>query len=237
MPDPGWGTHPEAHTWHELIVILSGTMTVKTPEGPVLRASGGDMLLYPAGTVHAEASDPADPVSTVFATFNGKSSLRAIEKRSDRSGRCTTLMKWLFARRQEQNDDAEQWKQLCLQLLLAEFDGNAGPCSPADGIRQAERHLACNLHRKIELDELAAVAGLSKFHFLRRFREETGETPMDHLRRLRCEEVRRLLQCTNLTIKEIAAHTGFSDCCSLSRTVKRQFGFSPCELRSPSKRS
>ena len=89
------------------------------------------------------------------------------------------------------------------------------------------RHLA----DKLTLDDLAAVAGRSKFHFLRRYRAETGATPLEALWDMRCAEAAALLKYTGLPVKEIAARTGFSDVAHFSRRIKAWSDRSPGELR------
>jgi len=65
-------------------------------------------------------------------------------------------------------------------------------------IRRVMEHVEVHVGEVRTLDELAEVAGLSRFHFARRFRDETGEPPWAFVRRKRAEHARRLLQPEHL---------------------------------------
>jgi AraC-like DNA-binding protein len=75
----------------------------------------------------------------------------------------------------------------------------------------------------------AVGIGSSQLHAL--FRELTGYSPMEYLRRLRVDVARRLLADPSLNIKEIAARTGFSDPNHFSRVFARLDGVPPTAYR------
>ncbi|MDQ8756194.1 AraC family transcriptional regulator [Sphingosinicella sp. LHD-64] len=80
------------------------------------------------------------------------------------------------------------------------------------------------------LDDLAALAGLSRFHFLRIFKQATGLTPVAYRNQRRVEAARRLLR-GGLPIAEIALATGFADQSHLTRQFQRLVGTSPARYR------
>ena len=83
----------------------------------------------------------------------------------------------------------------------------------------------------LSLDELAAIADLSKFHFLRQFTQAVGMTPGAYLRTLRlCHAARRLRQ-TRASILEIALGVGFADHPSFSRAFARHMGMTPSQYQ------
>jgi AraC family transcriptional regulator len=79
--------------------------------------------------------------------------------------------------------------------------------------------------------DLAAEAHLSPYHFLRVFREATGETPHRYLTRLRMAQARRLLDGTRLPLDDIAARCGFSSAAALSAAFLRHVGVRPSAYR------
>lgn len=81
------------------------------------------------------------------------------------------------------------------------------------------------------LDELAEVAGLSKYHFLRQFSQVVGMTPGAYLRTLRLCHAARKLRTTNLPIVEVALSVGFADHPSFSRAFARHMGMTPSEYQ------
>ena len=55
----------------------------------------------------------------------------------------------------------------------------------------------------LDLDALAAEAGLSRYHFVRTFADTYGDTPMRYLTRRRIERAQDLLRSANLTVTEV----------------------------------
>jgi AraC-like DNA-binding protein len=84
---------------------------------------------------------------------------------------------------------------------------------------------------ELSLDRLAAVAELSKFHFLRQFDQVVGMTPGAYLRTLRMCQAARMLRTSDVPIVEIATTVGFADHPSFSRAFARHMGLTPSEYR------
>lgn len=84
---------------------------------------------------------------------------------------------------------------------------------------------------ELDLDRLAAVAGVSKFYFVRCFEAAYGETPMRYLTRRRLERAQDLLRFANLTVTEICMAVGFSSLGSFSAKFRQMVGESPSEYR------
>ncbi len=83
----------------------------------------------------------------------------------------------------------------------------------------------------LTLDDLAAEAGISKFHFARLFRQQTGTTPHVYILQARLDAACRLLTGTDLRIKQIAARTGFRTVASLGAAFFRKHGVTPSAYR------
>jgi AraC-like DNA-binding protein len=89
-----------------------------------------------------------------------------------------------------------------------------------------ERHFAEN----VSLDEITAVAGLSSYHLIRVFREETGLPPHAYLEQVRIHRARHLLRA-GTSIAEVALQTGFSDQSHFTRHFKKMTGVTPGQYR------
>ena len=83
----------------------------------------------------------------------------------------------------------------------------------------------------LNLDDMAAVAGFSRYHFAREFRVVFGETPRAYLSRRRVERAKDLLAHANLTVTEVCMVVGFSSLGSFSRRFRELVGCSPSEFR------
>jgi AraC family transcriptional regulator len=85
----------------------------------------------------------------------------------------------------------------------------------------------------LSLAELARVACLSNFHFLRSFKALTGVTPARYLAELRVERAQQLLRRSpELSLSEVAHQVGFSESAALSRAFRRLSGVRPGSYRS-----
>lgn len=84
---------------------------------------------------------------------------------------------------------------------------------------------------RLGLEEIATTVRLSKWHLDRLFRRHTGRCFKRLLREIRMEEARRLLASTLLSIKEIAAHVGYSHVTEFDRQFKRAFQSTPTDWR------
>ena len=101
----------------------------------------------------------------------------------------------------------------------------------------AADYLENNLLKRPTVDELAKVAGLSKFHFQRAFKDVVGETLGQHSRRLRLERVACLLMNSSWQITDIAEACGFSSQANLARDFQKLYGRSPFAFRSEEDRT
>jgi AraC-like DNA-binding protein len=85
--------------------------------------------------------------------------------------------------------------------------------------------------RRIELADLAAHAGYEPSYYSRKFRAETGQSPMEAVRRCRLELARDLLLGSALSIKTIARQCGFTDGAHLSNHYRRAYHTTPSAAR------
>ena len=90
-----------------------------------------------------------------------------------------------------------------------------------------EEHLAEN----IELETLADIARLSKWHFARAFKQSVGTPPHFYLIQRRLEKAQELLAETNLSLAQIALRSGFSDQSHFSRRFRILLGVTPTSFR------
>lgn len=92
-------------------------------------------------------------------------------------------------------------------------------------------YMSCHFAEPLSLDQLAAEACISKFHFVRLFRERVGQPPHRYLAELRLDAAQRMLVSSELSIAEIAIECGYSTANHFSTTFARRFGMSPTLFR------
>jgi AraC-like DNA-binding protein len=98
-------------------------------------------------------------------------------------------------------------------------------------LRRSRDHIDRYYATAIDVDELAAVANLSKFHFVRSFAAVYGETPIRYLTRRRIERAQDLLRAANLTVTEVCMMVGFSSLGSFSSRFAELVGETPTAYR------
>lgn len=98
-------------------------------------------------------------------------------------------------------------------------------------LRRARDHADRHYAEPLDLEQLAAVAGLSKYYFHRLFAATYGRTPAAYLSERRIERAQDLLRATNLTVTEVCHAVGFSSLGSFSRTFHKIVGESPSEFQ------
>jgi AraC family transcriptional regulator len=97
--------------------------------------------------------------------------------------------------------------------------------------RRSIELMRAQLSEDIGLDELAAEARLSPFHFARMFKQSVGVPPRVYLTRLRVEKASELLEMTDLSVTEIAQEVGYSSNQVLARVFIKHRHMSPSDYR------
>jgi len=113
----------------------------------------------------------------------------------------------------------------------------AGPNAARDRRRAVETALwiDAHSHEPIALEDAAAQAGVSPFHFLRLFSDTIGVTPHQYLVRSRLRHAARRLADDDSSITDIAYDVGFGDLSNFVRTFHRAAGASPLRFRQASR--
>jgi len=107
---------------------------------------------------------------------------------------------------------------------------------PQGRLRAVVEYVEEHLDAGPTLEQLAAVARLSVYHFARQFKRATGLPPHQFVILRRVERAQQLLQGgSDLSLAEVAAHAGFSDQSQFSHHFKRLVGVTPGQFRTPAK--
>jgi AraC-like DNA-binding protein len=98
-------------------------------------------------------------------------------------------------------------------------------------LRRARDHADRHYSEPLDVEQLAAVACLSKWHFHRLFAATYGVTPAAYLSQRRVERAQDLLRATNLTVTEVCHAVGFSSLGSFSSRFREVVGETPSEFQ------
>jgi AraC-like DNA-binding protein len=102
---------------------------------------------------------------------------------------------------------------------------------PPAAMRRVREYIEAHLNDRIELAEIAGIAGMSVFHFARQFKQSIGVAPHHYLMRRRVERAQELLRDADLSLSAVALVTGFSDQSHLTRHFRQIVGITPGQFR------
>jgi AraC family transcriptional regulator len=136
----------------------------------------------------------------------------------------------------------ELFGDLALALFAAQLERAHGVVAPQltrrrgglapFALKRVREYVAAHLSRRIRLEHLAALAGLSQFHFSRAFKASLGLSPHAYVLRCRIDEAKRQLSTTTVPISEIARRAGFSGTAQFSTRFRAATGVTPSRFRS-----
>ncbi|MDF2675593.1 MAG: transcriptional regulator containing an amidase domain and an AraC-type DNA-binding domain, partial [Clostridiales bacterium] len=89
------------------------------------------------------------------------------------------------------------------------------------------QYLNENYMKQISLDRIASNMYLSPVYISKIFKEETGESPINHLIRIRLTKANELLNSGDIPIKTIASNVGYDDAYYFSKLYKKYYGIPP----------
>jgi transcriptional regulator GlxA family with amidase domain len=113
----------------------------------------------------------------------------------------------------------------------AQFIAHPDPVGADTGLRAALSWMQDNLDQPLTLADIARHAQLSVRTLNRRFREQTGSTPMQWLIRQRLHQAQQYLETTPMPVEEVARRSGFGTAMVLRQHFARHLGTSPLAYR------
>lgn len=113
-----------------------------------------------------------------------------------------------------------------LAELLRTFGDVRPPAVRPATVQRALAYIHENFTRPITLDELAAVESLSRYHFLRSFRNQVGMPPHTYIENCRIAAAQRLL-AKGLPLAQVAVELGFSNQSHFTRRFRQTLGVTP----------
>lgn len=130
--------------------------------------------------------------------------------------------------------------QMCRLLIefltdIAVSNRAGGACGDEGGspqISDAARFIQTHYHEPLHVEQIAEHVHLSLYHFIRRFKAQTGMTPYQYLIRYRVDRAKTMLSDEDMSIAEIAANAGFPDANSFTRSFRQWSGMTPQQYRS-----
>jgi AraC-like DNA-binding protein len=230
---------PHSHPEFVVGAVVGGAETLQVGQEVHLAPAGTTLLLHP-DEVHANASIGPDALRyrVMYVTSETMAAWlpEALTFPAPVS-RVATLFEAVSIAHAILDGPADHLTQeAAFATLLNELARNADVCAGKiqaeahSGVRRARTYIDECFASDFSLEDLAGLAGLTRFHLVRTFKRATGLTPVAYRNQRRVEAARRLLQ-RDLSIAEIALEVGFADQSHLTRQFQRLMGTSPARYR------
>jgi AraC-like DNA-binding protein len=118
-------------------------------------------------------------------------------------------------------------------LMTLAAAARAGEATDATAVlvRRAIQLTAVHLEEDLSVERLAALAGTSREHLSRAFRKRLGVSPRQFLLTQKMRQACYLLKETNLPIKQIAGHIGYTTYANFFAAFRRECGMTPHDFR------
>lgn len=234
-----------------IVIYCSSGKGFLESEGTRYEVTEGMLVFCDAGIPHSYGANPSDPWTIHWAHFGGPFA----DYFRDRTGlaglACTVRlpdlteilpqMESMLSYAADTSDDLNRIGAFtCLRAALVETIKqivNTDQSHQDPIIDKSIRIMTANLQKRLDLNDLAKASGLSKYHFVRQFKSNTGKTPMQYYNILKTEHAKKLLVSTDMTVSEISRILDYNTPYYFSESFKRHSGFSPKIYRQLHKRS
>jgi AraC-like DNA-binding protein len=222
-----------------LSVLVEGQGHYRDADGRDETLAPGAHTLVAPGFPHTYGTAPGRRWTELFAVFSGPlfdhladlGLLRGTGPHYPSPAPPVEALRILL-RKPPRSERAAEHQLLALADWLVDVQEPAdddGGLSPE--IAAAAERLADDQTASLDLDELAAEAGLSYDTFRRRFTAEVGRPPAAYRTDRRLQTAATLLRLTDMTHREIARTLGFADEFHLSRRFRATYGVAPRDYR------
>ena len=240
------------HDFHKIIVFISGKVTYHI-EGKAYHLKARDILLVSQGAIHKPEIDPSVPYERYIFWIRDDLSCQELntcfQKANDRSFNLVRADSALQERLKDLLPEIEQTLQnkhfgdtVLRNALFTQFmiyinriflrtssSPDKKTYSSDTQVEQLLKYINRNLSENLSIDQLANRFFFSKYHMMRKFKNETGYTIHNYITSKRLLMARSLIS-QGMPVMKAAQASGFHDYTTFVRAYKKQFGKAPsCE--------
>lgn len=143
-----------------------------------------------------------------------------------------TLIKNIIKNKQRTFCDKVESRGIVYQLM-ARFLKDAQPKAEIndDRIQKVLSYIRKNIYKTIDIDSKVAISCLSKDHFIRLFRKEVNNTPLQYINQKKIEKAQLILITDSMPIKNISYLLAYEDHSYFNRLFKKLTGVTPQQYR------
>ncbi|MGF0092231.1 helix-turn-helix domain-containing protein [Lachnospiraceae bacterium SGI.066] len=237
------------HDFHKIIVFISGKVTYHI-EGKAYHLKPRDILLVSQGAIHKPEIDPSVPYERYIFWIRDDLSCQELntcfQKANDRSFNLVRADSALQERLKDLLPEIEQTLQnkhfgdtVLRNALFTQFmiyinriflrtssSPDKKTYSSDTQVEQLLKYINRNLSENLSIDQLANRFFFSKYHMMRKFKNETGYTIHNYITSKRLLMARSLIS-QGMPVMKAALASGFRDYTTFVRAYKKQFGKAP----------
>lgn len=206
----------------------------------------GDLFVCPPNIFHSYGADDKAPWTKYGIHFRGKNADAfmtmlglSLDSPTLHLGENTKILSWLQDIFIILKTGYTQSNLLLATSYMSNILSYINSLSMNKGLNKVEdinaekviNYMLDNIAGNLSLEQLSDYASLSKYHFVRLFKEKTGYTPIDYYIRLKIQKACELLEASNVKINSISNTLGFNTPYYFSITFKRIVGKSPQHYR------
>lgn len=243
------------HDFDKIVLLISGGVDYAM-EDKVYRLRPWDVLLVRHHMIHKALIDKSEPYERIIIYLDrkyfdrvmpGAGLLDCFERAGKTgchllapdAGQREGLMAALDAYERSLTDEdfgAQAMRDTLMMQLLIRINRIASAAPERPDVRLDPKiedtlsYINENLSRELTVDALAARVYLSRYHFMRLFKAQTGSTVHAYVRQKRLLYAARLIR-EGINANKAAADSGFADYSSFHRAFRESFGMSPGELK------
>jgi len=237
---PGYELSRERYDSYLMIIVESGELTACI--------SGKEYIVYPGQILLINCYEPHSYKSLVKTTiswihFDGNMSKDFYEAIINSKGNILTPQnlqpikslchKIIESMNESKNKCSEGDYSLMIHTLLNLMltSENTQIIGNSENFQKVLSYINDHFSENISIDELAAIAGLTSYYFLRAFKKKTGVTPHQFIIDTRLSSAKYYLSSTDMSISDIAEKVGFSDESAFCQSFKKKNSTTPLKYR------
>ena len=242
------------HEFDKLVLLLSGRVDYAV-EDSLYTLRPWSVLLVKHHTIHRASIDRSVPYERIILYLDRQYFERCLPEAglmdcfeaADRSGRCLLQPNETQRRALQQLIDsyessaadrdfgAQALRDTLVMQMLIQVSRMGVGLAPAERtedpkMRRVLSYINDNLSGELTVEALAEQVYLSRYHFMRLFKAQTGSTVHAYVRQKRLLTAARLIR-EGVPAVQAAAESGFGDYSAFHRAFKASFGVSPGKIK------
>lgn len=246
------------HEFDKIVLLISGKVDYAV-ENESYALNPWDVLLVKHHCIHKAIIDKTEPYERIIIYLDGKHFERTMPgaglmecfESADKSGNYLLVpdagqreeLRALLERYEKENQDDrygyETMRELCIMQLLIHINRISALKETAaedaengydPKIQKVLSYINENITSELNVDALAELVYLSKYHFMRLFKAQTGTTVHSYIRQKRLLHAARDIRA-GVPVSQAAADAGFTDYSTFHRAFKESFGIAPGQLK------